>query len=120
VKLALAQAADPDVPLTRVIRLRSGAVSLSREAEKAERHLEQLREARFQAMEEAATAAPESEWEEEAPAAPPPAGPIEDNRKVTAYAEANGLSWSEALKQRHREQRLAERQRKLVMRGQAA
>ncbi len=117
---ALAQAADPDMPLTRVIRLRSGAVSLSREADKAERRLERLREVRFQAMEEAATAVPESEWEEEAPVDAPLASPSEDSRKVAAYAEANGLSWSDALKQRRREQRLAERRRKLAMRGQAA
>src|SRR6185437_3240949 len=41
---ALAQAADPAMPLTRILRLRTGAVSLSREAEKAERRLEKLRE----------------------------------------------------------------------------
>src|ERR1700757_4157862 len=44
---ALAQAADPEMPLTRVLRLRTGAVSLSREAEKAERRLEKLREERL-------------------------------------------------------------------------
>src|ERR1700756_5475993 len=45
---ALAQAADPEMPLTRVLRLRTGTVSLSREAEKTERRLEKLREARQQ------------------------------------------------------------------------
>src|ERR1700757_547068 len=57
---ALAQAADPDMPLTRVLRLRTGAVSLSREATKAERHLEQLREARTQGVTEEAEPLPES------------------------------------------------------------
>ena len=40
---ALAQAADPEMPLTRVLRLRTGAVSLSREAAKAERLGDALR-----------------------------------------------------------------------------
>ena len=39
---ALGQAAAPDLPITRVLRLRSGAVSLSRESEKAQRRLSQL------------------------------------------------------------------------------
>jgi hypothetical protein len=43
---ALGQAANPDLPLNEILRLRSGAVSLSREAEKAERRLDQLRAAR--------------------------------------------------------------------------
>ena len=45
---------------------------------------------------------------------------IEDNRKVAAYAQANGLNWSEALKQRHREQRVADRHRKQALKAQAA
>jgi hypothetical protein len=47
---ALGQAANPDQPITRVLRLRSGAVSLSREAEKARRSLSQLQKARQQAQ----------------------------------------------------------------------
>ncbi len=45
---ALGQAAAPDMPLTRVLRLRGSAVSLSREAAKAERQLAQLQKARRQ------------------------------------------------------------------------
>src|SRR6201995_6155339 len=56
---ALAQAADPQMPLTRVLRLRTGAVSLSREAEKAERRLEKLREARLQELPEESEPLPE-------------------------------------------------------------
>jgi hypothetical protein len=105
---ALAQAADPETSLTRVLRLRTGAVSLSREAEKAERRLEQLRKARQQSITEDTEPLPE-------PASPPierPAAQIEDNRKVAAYAQANGLTWTQALKQRRREQWLAERRGK--------
>ena len=113
---ALAQAADPEMPLTRVLRLRTGAVSLGREAEKAERRLEKLRDARLHGVTEEAEPLPEPE----APRTEKTTTLIDDNRKVAAYAEAHGLTWSEALKQRRREQRLAERRRKQEARAQAA
>ncbi len=113
---ALAQAADPEMPLTRVLRLRTGAVSLSREAEKAERRLEKLREARQQDPIEDADPLPEAE----SPRIDKTVALIEDNAKVAAYAEANGITWTEALKQRRREQRLAERRRKQAMPAKAA
>jgi hypothetical protein len=43
---ALAQAATPEMPLNKVLRLRGSAVSLSRESHKAERRLDQLQKAR--------------------------------------------------------------------------
>jgi hypothetical protein len=43
---ALSQAATPDMPLNKILRLRGGAVSLSRASDKAERRLEQLKKAR--------------------------------------------------------------------------
>ena len=113
---ALAQAADPEMPLARVLRLRTGAVSLSREAEKAERRLEKLRENRMQGLVEASDPLPEPE----APRIEKTTALIAENRTVAAYAEAHGLTWTEALKQRRREQRLAERRRKQEMRAQAA
>ena len=113
---ALAQAAHPEMPLSRVLRLRTGAVSLSREADKAERRLEKLRENRMQAIPEDADPLPDPE---PAPVEKTTAL-IEDNRKVAAYAQANGLSWTDALKQRRREQRLAERRRKQDGQTQAA
>ena len=51
---ALGQSANPDLPLTRILRLRSGAVSLSREADKARRALIQMQKARAQPQPEAA------------------------------------------------------------------
>jgi hypothetical protein len=113
---ALAQAANPEMPLTRVLRLRTGAVSLSREAEKAERRLEKLRENR--ATEEAEDL-PEPEFPEAAGIEKATAL-IDDNRKIAAYAQAHGLTWSQAMKQRRREQRLAERRQKEQTRAQAA
>jgi hypothetical protein len=43
---ALSQAANPDLPLTRILRLRGSAVSLSREGHKAQRKLDQLQRGR--------------------------------------------------------------------------
>ncbi|HET6607269.1 MAG TPA: hypothetical protein VFG62_11395 [Rhodopila sp.] len=113
---ALAQAANPEMPLTRVLRLRTGAVSLAREAEKAERRLEKLREARLRGLPEE----PESFPESESPRVEKTTALIEDNRKVAAYAEAHGLSWGEAHRQRNREKRLAERRAKEAARAGAA
>ena len=42
---ALGEAADPDLSMTRVLRLRGNAVSLSRESMKAQRRLDQLQQA---------------------------------------------------------------------------
>jgi hypothetical protein len=117
---ALAQAADPEMSLTRVLRLRTGAVSLSREAEKAERRLEKLREERLLVVTGAAEPSPEPAPQTESPRIEKTTALIEDNRKVAAYAETHGLTWSEALKQRQREQRLAERHWKQAARAQAA
>jgi hypothetical protein len=43
---ALGQAADPDMSLNKILRLRSGAVSLSRESHKSQRKLDQLQKDR--------------------------------------------------------------------------
>ncbi len=112
---ALAQAANPEIPLTRAIRLRTGAVSLTREAEKAERRLEKLREARLQGLPEEPEPLPEAD----SPSVEKTAALIEDTRTVAAYAKAHGLSWTEANRQRNREARLAERQAREAARASA-
>jgi len=114
---ALAQAADPEMPINRVLRLRNGAVSLTREADKAERRLEKLREARLQNLPEEPEPLPEPE---ESPRTEATTALIEDNRKIAAYAKAHGLSFTEALKQRRREQRLAARRNGLQTETKAA
>jgi hypothetical protein len=100
---ALAQAAMPDMPLTRILRLRGSAVSLSREAARAERHLAQLRKARQQGAE--AEIQPE-------PARPQPkidkaVALIRDTGTVAAAAKANKLTWTQAYEQRQRDARIA-------------
>ncbi|WP_428541612.1 hypothetical protein [Rhodopila sp.] len=52
---ALGQAADPELSLAKILRLRGSAVSLSRESHKARRKLDQLQRARRAAANRAAT-----------------------------------------------------------------
>ncbi len=113
---ALAQAAHPEMPLLRILRLRSGAVSLSREAQKAERELAKLQEARQMGLEPE----PRPEPQPDPPKIEKTTALIEDNRKVSAYAKAHGLTWTQALQARERDRRLAERQRKQQERARNA
>jgi hypothetical protein len=109
---ALAQSAEPGMPITRVIRLRTGAVALTRESQKAERQLEKLREA---------TAEPEAQPElEPVPASVEKAAEVvEDTRTISAYAKAHGLTFTEAMKQRARDKALANRAAKEAARAAA-
>ncbi len=100
---ALSQAASPDMPLTRTLRLRGSAVSLSRESHKAQRRLDKLQTARRAGI--PAEAQPE-------PAQPEPKiekalDLIKDTRTVAVAAKAQGLTWTQAYKQRQRELRIA-------------
>jgi hypothetical protein len=103
---ALSQASTDDKPLTRVLRLRGSAVSLSRESHKAQRRLDELQKARRQGT--------------EIPAEPPLPNPtaekaldlITDTKKVAALAKASGVTWSQAYQQRQRATRIAENLKK--------
>ncbi|WP_428493000.1 hypothetical protein [Rhodopila sp.] len=66
---ALSDSAAPDLSLNQKLRLRAGAVNLSREGHKARRKLDQLMSARADASQAPADLAPK------AAAAPPPLGP---------------------------------------------
>lgn len=99
---ALAQAADPDLPLTRILRLRGSAVSLSRESHKAQRRLAQLQKSRRDGQ--------------PAEPLPPPAASaesamalVQETARVKAAAIASGQTWTQAYKQHQREKRLANR-----------
>ncbi len=103
---ALGQAAAPDMPITRVLRLRSSAVSASREASKAERRLTQLRNDRQRDI----RTQPEPEIEK--PIAPientntENAG-IENTGKIAIAAKASGQTWTQAYQQRQTDLRIA-------------
>jgi hypothetical protein len=99
---ALGQAAAPDLPITRILRLRGGAVSLSRASEKAERRLDQLQKARRQGIAAQPAAPLEAELNTEKAVAL-----IEDTRTTIAAAKAAGLTWTQAHEQRQRDMRIA-------------
>jgi len=89
---ALSQSAGPDISLTRILRLRGSAVSLSRESAKAERRLSELQKARQQP-------APAQEAEIQ----PVPAQPEPQPEKALTTAQAP----AKAEEERQREARIA-------------
>ncbi len=108
----LAQSAEPDLSLTRILRLRGSAVSLSRQAEKARRSLHQCQKSRLQGgSAEPAQASPEAAQPDPAPPIPPstPNPPADTKLTISALAKAKGLTWTQAYQQRQREKRLAAR-----------
>jgi hypothetical protein len=105
---ALSYAADPDLPLNKVVRLRGSAVSLSRESHKAQRKLDQLQSAR-----RAGLAVP-SESPQPQPARIDNAlGLIEAARVAIETAKkTGGHNWSQSLQKRMTAQRMAEKMKK--------
>jgi hypothetical protein len=103
---ALAQASEPDMPLTRVLRLRGSAVSLSRESHKAERRLDQLQQGR-----RGGVPAPNTEIRPDLAHSEPRIEKaldlIKDTSRTTAAAKANGQTWTQAYEQRQRDARIA-------------
>jgi hypothetical protein len=98
---ALSQAAAPDIPLTRIMRLRGSAVSLSRESAKTERRLAELRKARQQSIPAAAAEIQPEPKIERAIAL------VQETGKIAAAAKANGVTWTQAYDQRQRDIRIA-------------
>jgi hypothetical protein len=98
---ALGQAAAPDIPLTRILRLRGSAVSLSRESAKAERRLAELRKARLQSI-----PAPAAKIQHE-PKIEQVIALVQDTGKIAAASKANGITWTQAYDQRQRDTRIA-------------
>jgi hypothetical protein len=104
------------MPLTKILRLRGGAVSLSREAAKAERRLAELQKARRQA-EQAPSADIQPEAAQPEAAQPEPDQPeaqiektlalIADIAPITVAAKAPKLTWTQAYQQRQRDVRIA-------------
>ena len=131
---ALSQAATPDMPLTRILRLRGGAVTLSRESDKARKRLDQLQNARQYAVPakprpesavpksaQLESAQPESAQPESAqPESPQPesaAQPqpkvantldlIQDTARIAEAAKASGLTWAQSHEKRQQDERIA-------------
>jgi hypothetical protein len=107
---ALSQSADPDLTLSAILRLRGSAVSLSREAHKARRKLDQLQRDR-----RAGAAQPQPEAPEPAPN--PPAVDqalelIDCAREAIQAKKHGGMTWTQQFQKRMTTKRLAERMRK--------
>jgi hypothetical protein len=100
---ALSQAATADMPLTRILRLRSSAVSLSRESHKAERRLDQLQKARRSGAPSQPTATDASHSGATIEKA---LELIANTREVTEAARNAGQTWTQAYEQRLRAKRM--------------
>jgi hypothetical protein len=119
---ALSQAVDPALSLNRVLRLRGSAVSLSREAHKSQRKLDQLQRARrlgapdqpngAHAQPESAPAQPEI-TPPQPEAAPEPAHATAEAPREPARAAAKlGQSWLQGFQKRETALRITENLRK--------
>ena len=115
---ALSYAADPDLSLNNILRLRGGAVSLSRESHKARRKLDQLQRARragttVQPAEAQPAPAP-------APVSAPPQpqidnalGLIEAARQAIETAKkTGGQTWTQSFQKRQMAKRIADNSKK--------
>jgi hypothetical protein len=96
---ALNRSMDADLSVNQVCRLRSNAVSLSREAHKAQRKLDQLQKA--EPLLETATSEKSAETSPQTTPSPRPAG----------------QTWTQAYHQRQRDKRLADRAQKIIPRN---
>ena len=95
---ALSQATEPGLSPTRILRLRGSAVSLSRESAKARKSLDKLRKERQQQHAEPPDIQPPK-------AQPAPTAPTQAAKPNTigAAAKAQGITWTQAYKQRQRD-----------------
>jgi hypothetical protein len=116
---ALSQAAAPDLPLTKILRLRGSAVSLSREAHKAQRKLDQLQRDRRAGI----PAQPVENLARQTETAPARAqidkalALIEATREapggaMTSAAKNGGKTWTQAYQQRLTAKRIADNLKK--------
>jgi hypothetical protein len=108
---ALGQAAAPDLALTKVLRLRGNAVSLSREGHKAQRKLDRLQrdrraEVAAEQAEPATKATPARPQVEEA------LDVMEFARHVMESASGHGQNWTKSFQQREAAKRIAAKLKK--------
>ncbi len=104
---ALGQASAPGLSLTRVLRLRGSAVSLSRESAKAERRLGQLQKARQQATQPADVPERKPDPIQSAPNIAKHRELIQDTASMATTAKANQLALARAEEDRQRDRRIA-------------
>jgi len=107
---ALSQAATPDLSLTKILRLRGSAVSLSRETHKSERRLDHLQNARRAgpSVQPEATNAPAPAAEPSRPQIDKAIALIEATRQAIAAtgSKTAGQTWTQAYQQRQTARRI--------------
>jgi hypothetical protein len=99
---ALNRSMDTDLSVNQICRLRSNAVSLSREAHKAQRKLDQLQ--KIEPLVEAS----------------PPEKQVDTSPQATQSSRPAGQTWTQAYHQRQRDKRLADRAQKITARTSTA
>jgi hypothetical protein len=102
---ALSQAALPEMPITRILRLRGGAVSLNREAEKTERRLEKLQQGRRNGIQSEPAKAPDLTQDILSPTTENAVALIEATRQLISTPPPH---WSKAQRQRDAARRITE------------
>ena len=126
---ALGQAATPDMPLTKILRLRGSAVSLSREAHKSQRKLDQLQRDRHAGLSVTQADPTAQSTDATPPATDTPPRPridkaldlIETTREaISAAGNGGAKTWTQAYQQRLAARRIAENLKKNQIRQQAA
>jgi hypothetical protein len=108
---ALSESSDPELSLNKILRLRSGAVSLSRESHKARRKLDQLQRARRAGiMAQPAEAPSEAAQPQSAPAEPKVDSAlalIDAAREAIQTAQkTSGKTWSQSFQKRETAKRI--------------
>jgi hypothetical protein len=106
---ALSEAAAPDLPITKILRLRGSAVSLSREGHKAQRKLDQLQRARraVAAPVERPTPIPQPDTAATGPQIDEAMGLIAFAREaIEATARNGGKNWTQSYQQREAAKRI--------------
>jgi hypothetical protein len=98
---ALGQASTPDLSLTRVLRLRGSAVSLSREAAKAQRRLDQPQKARPQEMSPQPIPAPPVQADQES------LDPTKDTSGIITATKLDRPARTQTEEDRQRDKRIA-------------
>jgi hypothetical protein len=110
---ALSYSADRELSLNKILRLRGGAVSLSRESHKARRKLDQIQRARRAGV-VAPAATVQTEPDPVRPAVENALGLIEAARELMGVADkaggkkTGGQSWSQAFQKRQTAKRIAD------------
>jgi hypothetical protein len=110
---ALSQASHPDMSLTKILRLRGSAVSLSRESHKSQRKLDQLqRDRRAGIHAEPAAAETAQQTEPPRPRVDKAIALIEATRQTLGSQIEQPKTWTQAYRQRQTAKRIAENLKK--------